>query len=399
MNKTEFNPRIVRIERPDHHYRYLTAPNGDWLATEDGKQLLTQGFVNDSAIWDVDGDGFTHAVTGLKLKATGITVETVCLLSRDGASIAADGSIGEAAHFTIDHGPERLPSAYLEELRKNGWVVLTCLLSPSVVDGLQRVGCVDAYEERKPERVHHLAQDPAIARSTAEPLSLWLCREYMQTRDIKLGHSPTVSALTTDDGKRVIQGWHTDFPHLGGTGDRIPMTTGDLVLGMQRNICVSDFKRDNGATVLKLGSHTTRQVPPREWGISTDSYRPGHREQHGVPYGGADTDVIEAPAGTIVLYDARTWHRAGVNLTPHKRGSVIQAIIPGYIMPFMDTSISFKAFLASDAYQALNDRERNEVEKLMVHRISGPAGQFAITIDPELTTRVRERTSAAPSTY
>ena len=84
-------------------------------------------------------------------------------------------------------------------------------------------------------------------------------RGYMKTRDVCLGHAPGVLALPKDDGKREVQGWHTDFPYLWGTGDRIPVPSGELVLGVQRNTCVSDFTAENGATLFKLGSHTSKK--------------------------------------------------------------------------------------------------------------------------------------------
>ena len=88
-----------------------------------------------------------------------------------------------------------------------------------------------------------------------------------------------------------------------------------------------------------------------------------------------------------------------MNQTDRKRGAIIQAIIPGFIVPFMDTSGTYKAFLESDAYRQVTARERKEVEKLMIHRIAGPAGLFAIGIDRELTERVREQAAASRSVY
>ncbi|MDE0422591.1 MAG: phytanoyl-CoA dioxygenase family protein [Gammaproteobacteria bacterium] len=401
-NADEYNPRVITVARPEHHFSYLTDANGDWLATTDGKTLGVQGHVDDAAIWDVSDNGFKHVATDLSLQSDTTTLDAATGLRLNESPVAADGSWGNGESpgtFHIGHGPEKLPSEYLEMLDRQGWVALACILPPRVVDGLQRVGCVDAYAEREPVRQAPLAQDPAVAKVSVEPVSLWLTREYMHTRDIRLGHSPGVSALTRDDGKREVQGWHNDFPYLWGTGDRIPVPSGDLVLGMQRNVCVSDFTKENGATLFKLGSHASNKPPPREWGISTHTYRRGHRAEFGLPYAGPDADVIEAPAGTIVLYDARTWHRAGMNQTDEKRGAIIQALIPGFIVPFMDTSGTYKAFLESDACQQVTERERKEVEKLMVHKIVGPGGLFAIGIDKELTERVRQQAATARSVY
>ncbi len=395
----EFCPRIVTVPHPKKHYRYLKTPSGDWLGTNDGESLRVFGYVDDSAIWDVVDGQFKHVNSGLKLKTTSTTLNTTCTLSQNGEELQVDDLGVQDRIFTVAHGPEFLPSEYLHTLNENGWVSLTCILPDEVIDGLQRVGCVDAYENRTPERTTPLSQDPAVAQVSAEPISLWLTREYMKTKDIRLGHSPGISALNRDDGVREVQGWHTDFPYLWGTGDRIPVPSGDLVLGMQRNVCVSNFTRENGATLFKLGSHASNKAPPEDWGISNQTYRKGFRAKYGLPYGGQESDLIEAPAGTIILYDARTWHRAGMNMTDRRRGAMIQAIVPGYIVPFMDTSHTFKSFITSDAYQQVTERVRKEIEKLMVHKISGPAGLYAITTDAELTKRLREQHQAATSVY
>ncbi len=69
---------------------------------------------------------------------------------------------------------------------------------------------------------------------------------------------------------------------------------------------------------------------------------------------------------------------------------MLQAMIPMYIMPFYDTSAPYKSFIRSDPYQALNERERDEIRKLMVHHMAGPGGLQAITVDQELTDHVKE---------
>ena len=73
---------------------------------------------------------------------------------------------------------------------------------------------------------------------------------------------------------------------------------------------------------------------------------------------------------------------------------MLQAVIPMYIMPFMDTSRDYKAFLASSLPDELTRRERDELRELMVHKMVGPRGQFAIGVDEELTEMMRAE--AAP---
>ena len=390
MSQNKHSPRVLQIERPEHHFNFLIAPNGDWLASADGKTLHVQGFVDDQAIWDIDNDGFRHVASGLMLESTSTEIGRQSQLRLSGADIAADGTSGDAAEFLIGHGPDKLPSQYLEHLRKNGYVSLPCILSADIVDGLQMVGCVEDYEDREPGTDHPLVMDASVTRATTEPVSLWLSQQYMQHRDIRLGHPPSVRALEPDDGEREVSGWHTDYPYLQGVEDRVG-ASGSLVLGMQRNTCVSDFTVKNGATMFKLGSHVEGVGPHSDWGLTSNTMMPGHREQQDLPYSGEEATVIEAPAGSMMLYDARNWHCAGINLTGKKRGAMIQAFVPSYIIPFMDTSAAFKAFLESDIIDEVTERQSLELEKLMLFEIDGPQGQHAITTDAELTPRIRAR--------
>jgi len=340
MQTAAFSPRVYRIEPPTRRFSYLVAPDGDWLGCPDGRSVATQARVDDAAIWEQATGGFRHVASGLLVAAGDGAAEGTVRLSLGDVDIGADGAAGAGADYRPAHGPTRLPSDYLADFRAQGWVALECVLPPDVVDGLQRLGGVDAYEGEPMDRSRHLQLDPAMARSTVEPLSLWLCRQYMRVDDIKLGHPPSVTALTPDDGERAVQGWHGDFPYMWGSersrlGYRAPPGSDELVLAVQRNICVSDFRLDNGATVFSLASFKTPGLPPEAWGRALRTYRPGDRQENGLPYGGEGTDVIEAPAGTILLYDARIWHRAGMNMTNRRRGAVIQAITPGFIIPFM----------------------------------------------------------------
>ena len=108
-----------------------------------------------------------------------------------------------------------------------------------------------------------------------------------------------------------------------------------------------------------------------------------------MPYTGPDADVVEAPPGSYIVYDSRIWHRAGVNRTPHKRAAMLQAVIPMYIMPFMDTSRPYKDFIHSSFVEELTPLERKELEEIMVNKMVGPAGHLAITVDAELTEKIR----------
>jgi ectoine hydroxylase-related dioxygenase (phytanoyl-CoA dioxygenase family) len=63
--------------------------------------------------------------------------------------------------------------------------------------------------------------------------------------------------------------------------------------------CVDDFTADNGATCFVPGSHLLHRLP-----------EPGE-EVVAVP--------MEAPAGSLVVFESRLWHRTGFNRTTDQR--------------------------------------------------------------------------------
>lgn len=387
---TEPHETIHKVPIPTHFFKYLVAEDGNFLGFDEDDGFSTYSETPDDVIWDqTQPNQLTHVKTGRTF---------------DIATTNGDDSIRLADHdpnetFRLTHGPADLPSAYLETMRRQGWVCMTQVIDDQTLLELERTACTDRFEGQVPDpAIPALCQNPAVGRTVAEPLSLWVIRQYMQTNDIHLSHVPGFAVLGQDDGKRNVQGWHSDFPYHWGIPAKatVPTPSGKTVLGVQRNVCVSPFTRNGGATIFKLGSHAKETPPPADWGDVTTHLQPGYREKHGLPYGGPEADVIEAPGGSIILYDSRTWHRAGVNRTTKKRAALLQAVTPMYIFPKNDTSRVYKKLLDSRAYEVLNAREKQELQNLMVHRFIGPGGQYAITVDKELTEKVK---AVAPTGY
>ena len=96
-------------------------------------------------------------------------------------------------------------------------------------------------------------------------------------------------------------------------------------------VCNLRSSAAQGGTCFKLGSRDLNHRPFPDWGSSPD--RPG-----GGGYSGPEATQFRAPAGTVILYDARTWHRTGMNLTDKDRVAILNACIPGWIVPMGDQS-------------------------------------------------------------
>lgn len=386
-----FEERAVRFNEPAARYAMAVAQDGRFLAVDDSGALSIADEVSDAAMWRHEGTGLEHAIEPVAL-AVSNTENGGCRLSPADRSVRAVGDCTTAETYTIVPGPELLPSEYLAHLRSHGWVCLAAILPPQITDALQRIACTDHYAHRSPDRSRRqICQGSALAKTAVEPISVWLARQYMQTDDIRLAHAPGIGVMTPDDGKRTVQGWHSDYPYHWGINaeGKVPTPSGQTVMGVQRIVCVSEFTKYRGATAFKLGSHALEQRPPADWGLASAVYDPDYRAAHGLPYNGADADVIEAPPGSMILFDTRTWHRAGVNRSNENRAAILMDMTPAYIVPYSDTTVDYRALVTSEAYNELNGREQQEFQHLMVHRFLGPAGSRAVIgTDAELTERL-----------
>lgn len=275
LNEAQFEERITRVERPASYYTLIRATDGKFLGVS-GQTLDTFDQADNTVIWDIvdGGNAYKHVVTGLIVEAKRADANDGYYLHHNGNLLADDGSAAnEGATFSPEHGPADLPSTYLETFKQNGWVALPCILSPDTVEALERATCTGRWENEIYAPINPpLTETAAVAKAAAEPVSLWLIRQYMGMQDINLAHSPSFAILPKDDGVRDVQGWHSDYPYLWGIasktdGNRIPTHQVDeLVLGVQRNLCISEFRKENGATCFKFGSHRLGEGPPEAWG-------------------------------------------------------------------------------------------------------------------------------------
>lgn len=404
---SESTETVLRFEEPRSFYSYLCLQDGTFLSVDEQGSLSISCVGNDEIVWQQTKDrkGYRQVTSGKVVEIVESDHEGFSL--RDGNEIVAmdEDESGKPIRFRYQRGPASLPSEYMDHFFEHGWVCLPAILPPDVVDGLEQVSCTGKYRDQEFKyKTSPIASNKAVGQAAAEPVTLWMTRQYMRTNAIRFGHAPSLAILPKDDGVRDVQGWHSDFPYLWGISrkspdERIPIHEApELVLGIQRNICISPFRKEFGATAFKLGSNKLHSAPPSEWGTGSTYSQRGYRKEHGLPYNGPEADIVEAPAGSIILYDARTWHRAGVNHVDERRAAMLQAIIPMYIMPFADTTGAYKQYLENGMPDQLYEREHMEIESLMLSTIVGRGGQFVIGVDQELT-KLINRYSTESSAY
>ena len=137
---------------------------------------------------------------------------------------------------------------------------------------------------------------------------------------------------------------------------------------MQFNIALTDFTPEAGATQFVLGSHEFDGPPPKEM-----------NEVPTVAGTGPHKDVVQMsfPAGSGILYDSRTYHRAPpeLNVSGKERWAMLTCIVPSFVRDLRerdDKLESADAFArATDVHGALTQRELDDVLKMLCDDESG----------------------------
>ena len=112
-----------------------------------------------------------------------------------------------------------------------------------------------------------------------------------------------------------------------------------------------DFSELNGATMFVPGSFREKYRPP-----------PETAEEHP-----AGAEHLEAPAGTCLLFDIRTYHRNHWNRSGAPRAAILGNIVPRWVMPHTNEhEPAYDRFVESGrADETLTPRERRDADNIM----------------------------------
>lgn len=263
--------------------------------------------------------------------------------------------------------PGRPAADYLAELRETGFTLLDNVVAADALSRIRsatlaRVASMDPAPPDFDDRFgvpDAIAWSEDVCRAVTHPVALWLIREYLGTPDIHFCHQPAMTVLRPARdliGSFPDSGWHSDYPYHH---DVFPVDRwqDESIYGVQYNICIDEFRADNGATQYVPDSFRQRQFPP------TALNEGGTRM--GVPPHDKVVQML-APAGAALIYDSRTWHRAcpELNVSGADRLAILNAVCPAWVRPMSDKSPGSRTYFISDMDAKLGDRERNELRRL-----------------------------------
>ena len=132
-----------------------------------------------------------------------------------------------------------------------------------------------------------------------------------------------------DRTPRIFQNrFHQDFPRVFN----------GYLASVNLMFAIDEFTASNGATVVALGTHQRLQAPD-----------PQFLESAAIP--------VEAPAGSMIVFDSTLWHRAGVNTSGNDR----LAINHQFTRSFLKQQIDYVRALGDQAIVAHEPRTRQLV--------------------------------------
>ena len=196
-------------------------------------------------------------------------------------------------------GPRTNLIMSLQQLERDGWVVVPDALPPERVDAL-RVAMDQAQELQRPIQIrngvgegmegtiHHLvAHDGEFLRFVEEMPAVDLLEAFLS--------SPVI--INTFGGSTLRRGYK---PYVTNIHRDVRTYSRETRVMVQMLVMVDDFTRENGATHVLTGSHLRPERPA-----------------DGEFFEKADRAV--GRAGSVMIFDSQVWHAAGANTTDAPR--------------------------------------------------------------------------------
>lgn len=168
-----------------------------------------------------------------------------------------------------------------------------------------------------------LAYDEAFVAIAKHPTALAVARTCLGP---KISLASQVGILNKPGAKNYVENWHRELQYQHMTTSR--------PLAVQTLLTVDEFTPENGATFFLYGTHLFENFPSddfvRKWQVQ-----------------------IEAPAGSLIMFDSLLYHRSAPNRSDRER----IAINNFYTLPILAQQIDLASMLQGAHAATEEDRE------------------------------------------
>ncbi|HXD33286.1 MAG TPA: phytanoyl-CoA dioxygenase family protein [Pyrinomonadaceae bacterium] len=158
-----------------------------------------------------------------------------------------------------------------------------------------------------------LAYDEFFLTVATNPKVLAIVQRFLGDYFVLMLQNGVINIPSTGNEQNAGS-WHRDLNYQHFISTR-PISVSAL-------FCVDDFSEETGGTFVLPASHKTEAFPSEEF-----------VRQH--------EQVINAKAGSAIVFDSMMYHRGGLNRSPHPR----RAINHMYTLPFVKQQISLPRML------------------------------------------------------
>ena len=217
---------------------------------------------------------------------------------------------------------------HLDALDRDGYTIVECAFAEgwcdAAVDALHRIQREQGirpsggFSGANTVRIMNLLQyDDLFQHIPAHDSFLPIIEDYLD-RECLLSGIDSSELLPGE----VAQPVHTDSWWHDNRRFDFPISVNSI-------LTLIDFTEENGATVLVSGSHRwTAEEVAFEQSEKSQPLLPGAQPRG---YGTTWTPIsMEAPKGSVILYDSRIMHGAGANRTDRPRPSIISPYVVGW---------------------------------------------------------------------
>jgi ectoine hydroxylase-related dioxygenase (phytanoyl-CoA dioxygenase family) len=221
---------------------------------------------------------------------------------------------------------------HLENFARNGFTVFDSMLESNKIDEL----CVELDQIYEAQKISfnqglELINEENIARSLLNYSKLFL--EYatdsrlLSFMSFLLGEYFIIhlqnGVINKPSNQHHQSKWHRDIPYQNFTSSK--------PLAISAFLCLDDFTKENGGTVLLPYSQKFDEFP-------SDQYLEAN-ELH-----------IQVPKGSVIIFDSMLFHRSGYNNSDHDRRGVNTV----FSRPFVKQQIEFELQYSIKMNKSLN---------------------------------------------
>ncbi len=191
----------------------------------------------------------------------------------------------------------------LAQLRDDGYCIFDQIIAPADCPTLaDRLLAVNAQYQREQPAADSDGFVPGVINHEQSFAPYLADERLLATVERLVGPSPRISytsAIINMPHTERLR-WHADWPFNQNNAGHVPVPYPDI-MHLTLLIMVSPFTEANGGTLILPGSHR-RPSNPTDPMLGIDPSAPLEGELR-----------VTGPAGSAVMFDARTWHSAPAN--------------------------------------------------------------------------------------